>query len=102
MSAQIHVGDIGTVFEANFVDEDGDAVSLATATVKQLIFRKPGGSTVVQEGTTTATVGQLEYAAVEGDLDQAGQWRVQGYAEFASGEKYHADITIFDVQRNLD
>jgi hypothetical protein len=101
MSADIHVGDVGTVFEANLVDENGIAVDLSTATTKTLSFRKPDGSTVLKVGTTSATVGRLEYAAIAGDLDQAGQWRVQADVIIPGVGEWHSDQTIFDLLRNL-
>lgn len=99
----VRVGDVGTIFEATFEDEDGSLVSIATATTKTMTFRRPNGSTFTRAGTfqTDGTDSILEYAAVAGDLTIDGDWQVQGYVELASGEKYHAEPYEFQVGPNL-
>jgi hypothetical protein len=99
----VRVGDVGTVFEASFVDEDGEVAIISTAVTKTLTFRRPNGSTFTRAGsfTTDGTDGKLEYAVVAGELTIDGDWQVQGYVELASGGKYHAEPYDFVVGPNL-
>ena len=73
------VGDVGTVFRAAIVDQDGAVVNLTGAT--SVVFRLSisGGTTRPRNGTVTnAAGGIVEYATVIGDLDVAGAvyWQV--------------------------
>jgi hypothetical protein len=99
----VRVGDIGTVFEASFVDEDGAVVNIGTAVTKTLTFRRPNGSTFTRAGsfTTDGSDGLLEYAAVAGDLTLEGDWQVQGAVVLGSGATYHAEPHEFVVGPNL-
>ncbi len=105
MSAEIHVGDIGTSFEATIKDETGAIVSLVGAVTLQMIFTKPPGSTpnkVVKTAllVTDGTDGKIKYTVVADDLNRKGTWRVQGYVKLSNGEWY-SDIHVFDVRPNL-
>lgn len=99
---EIHVGDIGTIFEATFKDDDL-IKDISSATTKSLIFKKPDGTTtVIQIGvfTTDGTDGLLRYTTVADDLDQAGKWQVQGKVVLADGT-WSSSIYPFDVFANL-
>jgi hypothetical protein len=102
MSGIIHVGDIGTVIEVTVKDEAEDVVVLATATVKQFIFRKPDHDEVTKDATlvTDGLDGKLQYTTTVDDIDLAGDWQVQVYIENPSG-KWHSDIQAFSVRDNL-
>jgi hypothetical protein len=74
------VGDYGTVFEITLQDQDGAAADVSGATTKQIIFRKPGGTVVTKAAdfVTDGTDGKIDYTAASGDLDTAGDWRIEG------------------------
>jgi hypothetical protein len=98
---EIHQNDIGVQFLATV--KDGSAVvDISTASVKQLIFKKPSNTVVAQSGTfsTNGTDGKMYYISVSGDLDECGTWSLQGYVDINSG-KWHTDIHKFQVHRNL-
>jgi hypothetical protein len=102
MSAdEIHVGDIGTVFLAT-VEDGTTAVDVSTATVKNFVFGKPTGVSVTKAASfnTTGVDGKLKYTTLLGDLDVAGQWKLQVYLEMLTG-KWHSDMYTFMVFDNL-
>lgn len=102
MAAEIHVGDVGTAFLATVKDQDSAVVDISTATTKQLIFKKPGGTVVARAATfvTTGADGQMQYVSVADDLDQPGNWQVEGYVVLPAGS-WHTDVHRFTVKPNL-
>lgn len=102
MSAnEIHVGDIGTIFEVSVLDGT-TVVDISTATVKQLLLRKPSGTLLTKAAVfkTTGTDGVLQYTTVSGDLNEKGVWSLQVYIELPTG-KWHSDRQNFTVHENL-
>lgn len=104
---EIHVGDIGSIFEVTVVEIDEVTglpviVDISTATLMQIRFKKPDLSVVVQTAafSTDGTDGKLKYTSVLGDLDQPGDWRLQGYVEMPAWQG-HTSIGEFDVEPNL-
>lgn len=103
MAAEIHVGDVGTVFTATIKDQDSALVPLGSATVKTMTFRKPDGSVIVKTGVINGdgSDGTLSYATTAStELSQPGSWQVQSYIELPSG-KWHTDTFRFTVYANL-
>jgi hypothetical protein len=103
MSAEVHVGDVGTEFRVQ-VNQEGAEVDLLLATVKQLKFRKPDGTVLaktavagtVDDPAKTAALGWMYYLSAVGDLDLGGGWIQQGYVEIGTG-KWHTDEFEFTV-----
>lgn len=100
---ELHVGDEGTVIRLKLYDGD-DVVDISPAAelTKQLKFKKPSGTVVVEDAvfTTDGTDGQLQYvteASPDNLLDEAGKWFVQAYIEFATG-KWHSEKLNFLVR----
>jgi hypothetical protein len=102
MSAEIHVGDVGTVFEGLVRDELGAVVDLSSASAKEMVFRKPSGKVLeVDAGLLTdGQDGVMTYASVEEDLDESGDWQVQGFVTIGTWTG-HTDVHEFRVHRNL-
>ena len=100
--AEIHVGDVGTRFELTLEDGDGNAVDISSATTLQLVFRKPDGTVLEVTATLSGagTDGKLYYDSVDGDIDLAGQWRVQAYV-LMTGFEGHSGEKLFTVHKNL-
>jgi hypothetical protein len=98
---EIHVGDIGTVFEIVFKDGTS-TVDISGATVKNIIFCKPDDTTVTQAGTftTDGTDGLLKYTTVTGDLDIRGLWKIQGFITTTDGSWY-SSTGLFEVYSNI-
>jgi hypothetical protein len=98
---EIHLNDIGTVFEATIMD-GAVVVNISTATTKQLIFRGPNGSSKTKAAafTTDGTDGKLRYVTTANDLDPVGQWSWQAYVVMSAGS-WHSDVAEFIVYENL-
>ena len=101
MSQEIHVNDIGTEFRITVKDNDV-VVNISSATVTNIIFRKPDGSSLAAsaEFYTDGSDGIIYYRAVEGDLDQQGVWKIQAYVEISNGS-YYSSIGSFKVHCNI-
>lgn len=81
-----HVGDIGTLISLD-VGED-----ISAATVAKLAIKKPSGATEVWTGSVNATA--IEYTVIAADLDEAGDWDVQGYVETPAWSGYSTIATM--------
>lgn len=102
MSAEIHVGDIGTLFKVTIKDEDDNIVNLSGASVKRLTFLKPDGVRVEKDCSfyTDGTDGIITYTSISGDISVAGIWRMQGYVKIGSAE-HNSDTISFKVRSNI-
>lgn len=103
MASQIHVNDVGTRFKVTIKD-DGTVVDISTATLLQLNFRKPSDEKVIRTASTlsdgSALSGVIYYDSVVGDLDEIGNYKIQGKVTFPSGT-FFTDIHTFKVHCNL-
>jgi hypothetical protein len=99
--AEIHVGDIGTRFDITVV-EDGEPLNISSATTKELIFRKTDKTTVTKEAAfvTNGADGKIRYVTADGDLDQAGVWKLQVHLILPDGE-WKSNTLNFTVHENL-
>lgn len=99
---QIHKGDIGTVFEATI--RDGcDIQPVDGATTLQIKFRKPDNETVLPKTAifkTDGTDGIIQYVSEAGDLDEVGDWKIQGFVVLPAGS-FNSNIEDFEVFDNL-
>lgn len=101
MSNQVHVNDIGTEFRIQILDDE-TVVDLSGASVLNIIFRKPSGNSIIVDAElyTDGLDGTMYYNAVEGDLDEAGIYKIQGYVEIGAG-KFYSSIGSFKVHCNI-
>ena len=93
MAGRIHVGDVGTKFRVRMLDETGQPISLAAATTRQLIFRRPNRQTFTVPATVEAheddtgpVQSLLTYVTVSGNINIRGQWSVRGHVVLPTGE----------------
>jgi hypothetical protein len=98
---EIHIGDIGTVFEVELKD-CLTIVNISSATVKQIIFQKPTGEVLTKTAifSTDGTDGKLRYITVANDLDLAGTWKIQAKVVLPSGT-WSSNVDKFKVYSNL-
>lgn len=98
----IHVGDLNVIFTMT-ITEDCVAIDVSTATVKTLVFQKPSGSILTKTASfsTDGSNGNIYYATLTGDLDEAGVWTVQAEVAFGASSSYHSEIKKFKVLANL-
>jgi hypothetical protein len=107
--AEIHVGDIGTIYRSLVVDQDGNSFDPSDAIIMKLIFKMPNGvilwkDAVMTDNGSPATQWWLEYQVQPGDgigspgefHDNAGLLEVEGYLEYASGYIFHSQIITTD------
>ena len=99
--ADIQQGDIGTILRAT-LEDSGTVVDVSTATVKQIKLQKPDGTDVTKTAvfTTDGSDGKIQYVTVADDLDQSGEWKIQGYVEMPNWQGHSAKDTFF-VGQNL-
>jgi len=101
---EIHMLDIGTVFRATVLDSCNPrtAADISAATTTELRFTAPDGTVADQTAafTTDGTDGQIQYATLANDLDQEGNWQLQGHVITPGGE-WRTSIHRFRVYANL-
>lgn len=98
---EVHVSDIGTVFEVTIKD-DTVAVDVSTASTKNLLFRKPDGTILTKAASfkTTGADGIIQYVTISGDLSMPGLWNLQAHIVMSSGN-WKSDVATFEVHPNL-
>ncbi len=98
---EVHLLDIGTVFEVTLKDCD-TPIDISSATTQQIIFRKPDGTSVTKTAifASDGTDGKLRYVTIADDLDQIGTWKIQAKVEIPSGT-WSSNIDKFKVYSNL-
>lgn len=103
MPAEIHEGDIGTIFRVTITDQAAAVVDLSGATTKEIIFKKSDGSFVTQVAAffTDGTDGIIQYITIADDLDLVGGWCIQGHVVLPTGE-WKTNIDTFIVNENLE
>ena len=95
--AEIHKNDIGTLFKMTIVDQDGAVVDLSSDPSPELKFKHGSQvQTKVATFTTNGTDGKIQYTTVSGDLNQKGNWTMQGHVILTSGE-WHTTKVHFKV-----
>lgn len=102
----VQVGDAGVVLRllVQEWDEDAEAfttVNISTATVKKILLKPPEGE--LQEHTadfaTNGSDGLIQYTTVTDDLDEDGDWQIQGYVEMGT-LKLHTTVKTLVVKAN--
>lgn len=98
---EIHLGDIGTAFEITLKDCEV-IVDISTASLKQIIFRKPDKTVVTHDAIfkTDGTDGVIQYLTILNDLDQTGTWYIQAKVTLPAGT-WSSDTAKFKVYKNL-
>lgn len=101
MSNTIHVDDIGVQFIVQILD-DGSVLDLSTATSLSIVLRRPDNSALICPATlyTNGSDGKLQYISVDGDLSEAGIWKIQANVHFFTSF-FHTSIDTFKVLSNL-
>lgn len=101
MASEIHEGDIGTKLLITVTD-DGEVVDISSATAKDIFIKKPDGTILSRSGTleTDGTDGKMYYITIAGDLDKAGNYKIQGRVTLTTGTFYTSTAT-FKVHCNL-
>jgi hypothetical protein len=98
----IHVGDIGTIFLATIIDQDGNVVDLSSASSLKIIFQNPSrtGKSVTALLYSDGTDGKIYYVLQDKDIDESGVWSYQGVIVIGS-DTWHSSVVQFTVMANL-
>lgn len=99
---EIHIGDIGTIFEVTLFD-DINIVDISSATVMKIIFTKPDKTRVENNAifSSDGTDGKIKYTtSLASELDQKGTWKIQANVTMPIGQ-WSSDINSFKVYENL-
>jgi len=110
---QIHQNDIGTEFVViitKCINGVETPIDISTATLKEIVFLKSDGTTkdvhlavftsILSGGAGDGSDGQISYFTVLGDLDQLGNYQIQGKVTTPAG-KWSSEIDKFKVHKNL-
>ena len=103
MSAEIHVGDIGTQFIITLKDQDNAVMDISAVITKQIILKKPSGISVIKTATfvTDGTDGKIYYRAITDDLNESGDWEIQAKVITDDPYTWNSSIGEFLVEDNL-
>ncbi len=99
--------DVGVIFTVTIVecDDDGDLVvkDISSATVKEIAFLKPDGTSQIETAdfTTDGTDGKIEYTSLAGDLDTIGRWFLEGKVTITTGV-FTSARGHFDVEEIIE
>ena len=99
---EIHIGDIGTIFEVALFD-DVTPVDISSATAMKIIFTKPDKTRVENTAafSSDGTDGKIKYTVSQAtELDQKGNWKIQANVTLPVGQ-WSSDIDSFKVYENL-
>lgn len=110
MANDIHVGDVGTIFQLTIQELPANAganaspvpVDISEATL-QFVFVSASKKRFVVTPilTTDGTDGNCQYATRAGDLDQSGStWKLQAIVAIGGGS-WSTDVVTFSVLTNL-
>ncbi len=92
---------IGIKILINVVDENGDAITLTSATNLKIKMRPIVGAGITKTATLEGA-SSVYFLSADGDLDAVGVWQAQAYYEL-SGKKLHTlPVDIFTVVEDLD
>ena len=104
--AILRKNDVGTVLRWT-ASENGVAVDVSAATIKQVKFVKPNGGEVTRNlvnstkssDTKDGTDGRVEYTTISGDLDQKGTYKWQLFFNLSTwnGSSQSGTFTVEDT-----
>lgn len=101
MSNEIHTNDIGSKLLIT-VRDDNQIVDLSDAAMLNIYIRKPDGTLLERVASleTDGTDGKMYYLTQNGDLDIAGNYKIQGRV-IVTGGTYYTSMGSFKVHCNL-
>lgn len=100
--ADIHVGDVGTMFKLVVKDENDEIVPLDDATSLTVVFALPDKTVMEKTGElfSDGLDGIVKYVTKVGDISKSGTWKIQAIIGKLSG-LWHSEIVKFKVDANL-
>lgn len=103
MSAEIHIGDKGTILRGTIVDENGAVVDISSATTLEMLLKPPVDAKMTKTAVfnTDGKDGKIKYVSLSTDFDEEGEWKVQARVVFVDGQVNSSIIRKFTVKGNL-
>lgn len=98
---ELQKDDAGTTLSVT-IKRDGAALDISDTTTRTIIIRKPSGTVDSHAGSfyTDGSDGIITYSITAGDIDEAGEYTIQGKIITDAGTWY-SDIEPFWVRDNL-
>jgi len=99
---EVHVGDIGTIVKVT-IQEEGVAINLTDATTMKIKFQRKDKTTFEMDALIwedDPEQGIIYCLSVEDTFDLKGEWSIQGYVIFPTGE-WHTAKETFTVEDNI-
>lgn len=84
--------------QSNILISLDTGISLASAANTRILYTKPNGLKGYWSGSFSGN--SINYQVNNGDLDQAGQWKIQAYCEIG-GKKAYGGVVEFEVNKSL-
>jgi hypothetical protein len=110
--ADVHVGDVGTLYKAEIQDDGAAFPDLLSVSDAVIIWKTPSGlitRNIAQgvEVTTASGKYYVQYIILPADVTagihaKKGTYKWQGYVEFPGNQKYHTNIEEYTVEKNLN
>lgn len=99
----LHVGDYGIDLVLVIRDRKSKIVDISSATEMKFLFQRPSGSTfyTIANLYTDGKDGKIKYQLQPDDLDESGEWKLQGVITSGTSSELHADIEKFNVGDNI-
>lgn len=99
---EIHVGDVGTTFQATIKDS-GTALNISSYTTKQFFLKQPTGSITTITAlfmSGSGTSGVMGFTSTSAHFDQTGKYNLQAYLSDGT-TTFRSDIYEFIVHKNI-
>lgn len=91
----LHVGQ-GVVMDLRF------GIDISGATITALL-EKPDGTKTTSSGTIIdAAAGKADATVTAAQLDQAGQWTIQGKSQVGASDPHYGLKVFFEVETNIE
>jgi bacillopeptidase F (M6 metalloprotease family) len=97
---KIFIDSVGITINITCRDYDYNLLDMSTATITELVVRKPSGDEVIWDATVDGTSHEiLKYVTVDGDLDESGSYLVQGKIQIGSWLGYSEtfEFKVYDL-----
>ena len=98
----VQANSFGWNMDLRMIDQLSSPVNISTATTCDYVAKKPSGSKITVAATfiTDGSDGRLRREIAQGDIDEAGTWRVQAHVITPTQDLW-SSVLIFEVKGNL-
>lgn len=99
----VQQSDVGVVIQVQFVNELGEAIDISSCVLKRIYCTKESGTTFtwIPSFLTNGTDGKIVYTTMPGDLDEIGEYQIQGMYANTNGDTFRSGIGRLAVRPSL-